>query len=134
VSLAVSLIDNHLRLRRRQCEERRHFIAELERLAARLRADARRLQAEIERAVALGNRVSAQLLFERHSKVERSLAAIDSQIGSAGAALAATELELQQYERAFAHRGGTGLSNRRQARRARRGLGTASVVGRDRGT
>lgn len=130
----MSLADNHLQLRRRQCQERRRYLAELELLATRLRADARRLQAEIERVVAGGNRVSARPLFERHGKVEGSLAAIESQIGSAGAALAAAEQELQQYERAFAHRGGgTRLADRRQARRVRRGPGTASIVGRNEG-
>jgi chromosome segregation ATPase len=132
--LLMSLIENRLQLRRRQCEERRQYLAELERLATRLRADAGRLEDEIERAVALGNRISAPPLTERHAKVERSLAAIEAQLGSAAAALAAAEQELRQYERAFATRAGSArLADRPLARRPRGRLPASPAIGGDRG-
>ena len=125
----MSLLENHLRLRRAQCAERRRYLAELELLAQRLRADASRLQAEIEREFAAGNPVSARKLArelagelaKRHSKLERSVAAIEEQIATAREALSAAEQELKRHELAAAQRaGGTGLSDRRRARRARR--------------
>jgi hypothetical protein len=112
------LIDNLLRLRRRECEEHRRYVAELDLLAERLRADARRLRAEIERLVAAGDPLLAQPLVERHDKVERSVAAIESQMAAAGDALAAAEEELKRHEMAAAQRAG---NERLAGRRSRRG-------------
>ncbi len=117
----MSLIENLLRLGRRQCEELRRTLAELELLAQRLRADAGRLQAAIERSVAAGDPGSARSLNERRGKVERSLAGVASRIAEAGDALAAAERELKRHERAAAQRADSvGPSERRSTRRSRR--------------
>src|SRR6266487_5238634 len=92
----MTVAENRLSLGRRQCEERRRYLAGLELLAQRLRADERRLRAEIQRAgtagpapegsagqpVVAGN--FAGSLVERHSKLARSVAAVDAQIAEAG--------------------------------------------------
>ncbi len=131
----MSLIENLLRVRRRRCEERRRYLAELEHLAQRLRADALRLRAVIEAAAAAGDRVSAQPPTRRHAKLERSLAAVEHQIGLAGAALAAAEEELRRYELVVAPRDGAGeLAAIRRGRRGRRPRAAAlPIIGRDRG-
>lgn len=117
----MSIHDNLLHRRRRQCAEQRHYLAELELLAQRLRADAGRLRAEIERAVALGDPLSTRPLIERHGAVERSVAAIESQIAAAGDALAAAEQELTRHELAAVRRAGReGLAERRRPRYSRR--------------
>jgi flagellar protein FliJ len=130
----MSVMDNLLRLRRRQCEERRHYLAELEHLAGRLQADVRRLEAEIELAAAAGNRDATRPLIERRGKVERSVAAIEAQIDVASAALAAAEQDLRQHETTFSQRaGGARLADRLQLRRAKRTRAAASPrVGTDR--
>ena len=133
----MSVLENLLRRRRRQCEEQRRYLAELELLAERLRADARRLRAEIEREAVLGNPVSArprpsslarQLprelpgeLIERRGTLERSVFEVEGRIAEAGAALGAAEQELKRHELASAqHAGSAALSDRRRARRLRR--------------
>jgi phage shock protein A len=132
----MSLIDNRLRLHRRHCEEQRRHFAELEHLARRLRADATRLQAEIARAVALGNQASARPLIERHAKVERSIDAVEAQIAAAALALAAAEQELKWHELTAAQRDSmTEVSREGSRRRIRRGRpATAPLVGPDRGS
>src|SRR5256885_14869583 len=73
----MSVAENRLSLGRRQCEERRRYLAGLESLAQRLRADERRLRAEIQRAgiAGLAPEVGfAGSLVERHSKLARSVA------------------------------------------------------------
>ena len=120
----MTVLEILLPLRRRQCEERRHHRAELELLAQCLRADAERLRAEIERSVAVGNPASAWPLIERHSKLERSVAALDGQIAMASDALSAAEQELRRHELAAAQCADRmGLSERRRASdgRPRRG-------------
>jgi hypothetical protein len=115
----MSVVDNLLRLRRRECEERRRFVIELGYLAERLRADAGRVRAEMETldgAAAIGG----EPLGERWQRLERSVAELDGQMAAARNGLAAAEEQLKLYERAVADRaGGSGLSDRRLARRSR---------------
>ena len=113
----MSILDNRLRLNRHQYEECRRALAEFEALAQRLRADERRLQDEIERAVAVGQPGCTQPLLDRHSRLVRSLAAIEGQTAAAGDALAAAARELKRHELTAAQR--AGLSERRRAPRTR---------------
>jgi hypothetical protein len=125
----MSLIDNRVNLRRRRCEELRQYLAELELLAERLRADAGRLRAAIEGAFAAGDMAAVAPLRERHSKVERSVAAVEGQIGAAGVALAAAEGELRGYEFAHATRaGGMVLPERHQVRGGQRGRSATPLI------
>ena len=48
----MSVVENRLHLGRRQCQQWRSYLAGLESLAQRLRADERRLRADIDLAVA----------------------------------------------------------------------------------
>jgi cell pole-organizing protein PopZ len=115
----MSLLENRLSLRRQQCEEQRRYVADLDSMAQRLRADERRLQADIERAVAGSNPVFAGPLLKRHSTLARSIAAIDAQIAAAGDALAAAAQELERHELTAAQRAGNaGVSDRRRAPRS----------------
>ena len=117
----MRVIENLLRLCRRQCEERRRYLAELELLAQLLGGDAGRLRGEIERTEAAGDPASGAPLIARRIKLERSLAAVQSQIATAGDALAAAEGELKRHALAAAQRAGkTELSARSGARRSRR--------------
>lgn len=125
----MRLIDSQLMLCRRQCEERRQYVAELERLATRLRGDCGRLRAQTEEAVSDSDVSAAAALIERHGKVERSLAAIEEQIVAAGAAAAEAEQELRRREQAFATR--SPAERRGPALRSRHAA--ASPPGPDRG-
>ena len=131
----MSVLENRLRLCRHQFEDRRRNLAEFESLAQRLRADERRLQAEIERAVVDGNLASARPLFERQRTLAGSLAAIDGQIAAAGDALALATRELKRHELAWAQRvHSAGSSGRRGAPRALAARQAASPnAGPDRG-
>jgi hypothetical protein len=117
----MSVAQNRLSLGRRQCEERRRYLAGLEALAQRLRADERRLRAELQSAgvdrpaPAGGADPSAVAgsLVERHGKLVRSVAEIDAQIAEVGAALGAAEQELKRRELASArHLAGAGHRSR----------------------
>src|SRR5436190_12186629 len=88
--LSMSVVVNLLRLHRRECEDRRRYAAELELLAERLRADAGRIRGEMEEAGGQGP-TGAELLAERHRKLERSVVELDGRVAAARAALAATE-------------------------------------------
>ena len=126
----MSVLENRLRLGRRQCRQWRRYLAGLESLVQRLRADERRLRAGIELAVAgrpdfagepdgQPDRELAGELAERHGKLARSVAAIDTQIAEVGAALGAAEQELRRQELAAAQRTArAGLSEPRRTRRA----------------
>lgn len=117
----MSLIENVLRAHRRRCEEGRRYLTELEDLARRLRADALRLRASLAAPAAAGDRLAAHPTTLRQAKVERSIAAIEAQIGEAAAALVAAEAELQRYELVVAQRDGGGeLGDARPRRRGRR--------------
>jgi len=108
----MSVLENRLRLGRRQW---RRYLAGLESLAQRLGADERRLRAGIELAVAgrpdfagePGGQPAGQParelageLTERHGKLARSVAAIDTQIAEVGAAPGASCIG-PAYEFAF---------------------------------
>ena len=93
----MSLREHPLQLWRRQCDEGRRFVAELEALADRLRGDEQRLGGEAERAEAIA----------------RSLAAIDARIVEAVDALAAAERQLKRHELAWAGRGGGSVPRER---------------------
>jgi hypothetical protein len=115
----MTVLENLLRLHRRECEDRRRYAIELESLAERLRADARRVCGEIGMAGGEGP-TGTEPMAERCEKLERSVAELDGQAAAARAALAAAEEQLKLYERAIADRvGGMALSDRRLARRSR---------------
>lgn len=129
----MSLVENLLRAQRRQCEEGRRYLAELEDLAQRLRADALRLRAAIGEGT--GDRPAADGVVLRHATIERSIAVIEAQIGVAAAALVVAEAELRQSEHAIAQRGGAGEFAEARMRRRGRRRGPAALPsnGSDRG-
>jgi len=103
----------------RQCEERHRYVTRLKAVAERLRADERRLRAEIQGVFADwlapepadGKPVCARALIERHGKLARLLASVESRIVAAGDAMAAAARELKQDELNDARRAGSaGLS------------------------
>jgi hypothetical protein len=143
----MSILDDRLRLGRRQCQQWRSHLAGLESLAQRLRADERRLRAEIELGVA--GRLSPEAgagqpgfaaepageLLGRHGKLVRSVAAVDTQIAEVGAALGVAEQALQGQELAAAQR--TVRAGGPESRRTRRDSVAAaadSTAGPDRGS
>jgi hypothetical protein len=108
-SCRISVLENRLRGGRGQCRQSRRYLAGLESLAQRLRADERRLRAEIELAVAGRPGFAAEPageLIGRHGKLVRSVAAIDTQIAEVGAALGVAEHALQGQELAAAQSSG----------------------------
>jgi septal ring factor EnvC (AmiA/AmiB activator) len=117
----VRVLDSLFDLRRRQCAERRVYLVELNLLAQRLRTDAQRLYAEIERAFAAGDSVLSQSLNERLRKLEGSIATVKNQIVNANEALAAVEQELQRHQLASTRRlGNTGVAEQHRVRRSSR--------------
>ena len=115
----MTTIETRITLYRRHCEERGRYLAELQSLAQRLRADGGRLRAEIEHAVVVGAPASA--LLKRHGKLARTLAAIEGQIAAAGDALAAAARELKRHELAAARRAhDAGVSDGRRPYRSSR--------------
>lgn len=127
----MSVLENRLRLGRRQCQQWQRYLAGLESLAQRLRADEQRLRTEIEFSVAgrlppeagagrpgFAGELAGELIV-RHGKLARSVAAIDTQIAEVGAALGVAEQELKRQELAAAQRiARAGLSDRHRTRRA----------------
>ncbi|HEX3883154.1 MAG TPA: hypothetical protein VHW66_10885 [Stellaceae bacterium] len=108
----MSVRDNLLRLHRWRLQERQDYLAGLESLMERLRADARRLQdeiAETERAAGrpanhlAGNDAGGSALYlgpmlDRREKIERSLAEIEVQIEEARETVAAAQQEVKHAE------------------------------------
>ena len=127
----MSLVGNLLRAQHRQCDERRRYLAELEELGQRLRADALRLRAAIDAGA--GVRPTADAFVRRHAKVERSIAVIEAQIGAAAAALAVAEAELRQSEHAVAQRGAAAEPADGRRRRRGRHKGMPALPGSDHG-
>ncbi len=126
----MNSLENRINLHRRHCEERRRYLAELESLAGRLRADGGRLRSEIERAVTVGNPAFAHPLLQRHGQLARSLVAIEGQIAAAGEALATASRELKRHEFAAEQRApSVGLSERRRPPRSSRARTAASPLG-----
>jgi hypothetical protein len=134
----MSVLENRLRLGRRRCQQWRRYLADLESLAQQLRTDEQQLWAEVELAVAgptspeagagrpdfarePGGRLAGEpagKLIERHGKLARSVAAIDTQIAEVGAALGAAERELRGLELATEQpTARAGLSGPRRSRR-----------------
>ncbi len=134
----MSVIENLVRVGRRQCDERRRYLAELEHLAERLRADARRLYSAVESAAAaappdirVADAASARPLLARYRKLTRSVAEIDGQIAAARASLAAAEDELRRQEAALAqHTAGLGRRGSHRLRRGRPARAVPPVGGR----
>jgi len=105
----------------RQFEQRQRYVARIEAIAERLRADERRLRAEIQGIfadwlapeAAVGKPVCARPLIARHGKLARTLAAIEGRIAAAGDELAVAARELKQHELAdLQHTGSAGWSGR----------------------
>jgi hypothetical protein len=105
----MTVLDNLLRLHRWQLEERQRYLADLELLAERLRADAQRLHKEAEEeARAAGVSLDApdgergflliRPLLERRRKLERSVAEIEGQVADARAAVEAAVQEVKMHE------------------------------------
>jgi flagellar FliJ protein len=114
------------RSRQWQLAERQRYLADLESLGERLRADAERLREEIDQAggaEALPSNPRLDPLFirplvERREKLLRSIGEIEAQIEEARAAVATAQQEVKLVEGALVHRG---LSfEERLTRRARR--------------
>jgi hypothetical protein len=111
----MTVLDNLLRLHRWQLEERQRYLADLESLAERLRADASRLQQEAEeeaRAAGIsldqpdGERgfLLIRPLLERRRKLERSAVEIEGQVAEARAAVEAAEQEVKLHEVGWSQR------------------------------
>jgi flagellar FliJ protein len=109
----MSTLDSLIRLHRWQLDEQRRRVAELEALAAKLRDDLQRLDAEQaseqefaskspEAAFGYGSYASA--LIERRRKLGHSLADTEQRTGTAREALAEAFQEAKRYEIAAAKR------------------------------
>ena len=123
----MSALETLIRLHRWQLDERRRYLAGLDALAARLRADAQRLRDEAdEEARAAGLSLDAasaypgfiRSLIERRREIERSIAEVDTQVVEASDAVAVAFQEVNRYELAAAHR--EREARRRVARREQR--------------
>jgi chromosome segregation ATPase len=122
----MSVLDSRIRVHRWQRDERERYLAELEVLAARLGADATRLQAEAEREaekagtpLAGATNLSAvtRALLARRDKLARSVAEIATQIAEARDAAAAAQREVERYEREAAVRARRAGNHRGRRRR-----------------
>jgi flagellar protein FliJ len=119
---------NFHRTQQWQLAERQRYLAELETLAERLRADVERLSVEIEEAGGVDAMPSnprldphfIRPLVDRHEKLLRSVAEVDAQIAEAGAAVASAQQEMKLIESSLLHRGLR--FEERLTRRARRSL------------
>jgi len=122
----MSALDTLIRVHRWQLDERRRYLAGLDGLASRLRADAERLQEEADaeaRAAGLSLQAGAAYplfiaaLIERRNKIERSIAEVDIQIAEAREAVSVAFQEVKRYELAAANRAREGrerLARRQQ--------------------
>ncbi|HXC29433.1 MAG TPA: hypothetical protein VNV38_15865 [Stellaceae bacterium] len=119
---------NFHRTQQWQLAERQRYLAELEVLGERLRADVERLHAEIDEAggpdAVPSNRQHDPLflrpLIDRQEKLARSVAEVDAQIVEARAAVASAQQEMKLVEGALVHR--SLRFEERLTRRARRSL------------
>jgi len=119
---------NFHRTQQWQLGERQRYLAELEALGERLRADVERLSMEIEEAggidaIPSNPRLDRQFirpLVDRHEKLLRSVAEVDAQIVEARAAVASAQQEMKLHEGVLVHRGLR--FEERLTRRARRSL------------
>jgi hypothetical protein len=124
----MSVRENLLRLHRWRLQERQDYLAGLESLMERLRADAGRLQdevAESERAngrAATGGDAPPYLapLIERRTRIERSMAEIETQIGEAREMVEGARQEVKHAENgAGTHAQPSPMRVTRRARRER---------------
>ncbi|HTW51973.1 MAG TPA: hypothetical protein VME45_08780 [Stellaceae bacterium] len=119
---------NFHRTQQWQLAERQRYLAELEALGERLRADVERLSVEIEEAGGVDAMPSnprldphfIRPLVDRHEKLLRSVAEVDAQVAEAGAAVASAQQEMKLIEGSLVHRGLR--FEERLTRRARRSL------------
>lgn len=109
----MSALDSLIRVNRWRIDEQRRQLAELDRLAERLREEGVRLEQELtsEQQIAgasdqagLGYPSFARELIERRRKLSASLAEVEGQILAAREALAETFGEMKRYEIAAANR------------------------------
>jgi len=109
----MSTLDSLIRVHRWKLDEQRRQVAELERLAQRLREEGERLDQELssEQRVAassyeasLGYPSFARELIERRRKLAASAAEVDGRIAAAREALAEAFTEVKRYEIAAANR------------------------------
>jgi hypothetical protein len=121
----MSVRENLLRLQRWRLQERQDYLAGLESLMVRLRADAARLQEEIGESKAIsGSAAGADPspylapLIERRAKIERSMAEIEAQIAEAHGMVEAAQQELKHAENGAGASAPTGPM--RVSRRVRR--------------
>jgi flagellar FliJ protein len=118
----MSARDHLHRLQVWQLAERRRYLADLESLAARLRADVERLRDEIGEPngdAAQAQSVFARPLVERRDKLLGSIVEIDVQIGEAREAVATAEQEVRLRGGSLIQHGAwSDLPVTRRARRA----------------
>ena len=109
----MTAIDTLIRVHRHQLDERRQQVAELDRLAAKLREELQRLDAEAaaeqklaaaspELGLTYGSYAAA--VTDRRQKLLASIAEVEEQIAQAREALAAAFQDVKRYELAAAHR------------------------------
>jgi flagellar protein FliJ len=99
----MSVRENLLRLHRWRLQERRDYLAGLESLMERLRADVARLQEEIGESEAVNGHAAdggdpppyLVPLIERRAKIERSMAEIEAQIAEARDVVEAAQQEVK---------------------------------------
>ncbi len=126
--------DSLIRLHRWQLDERRRDLAALEELAASLREERMRLDAEDERERAVASASPeaaltyagyARGLIDRRHRLERSAAEVAEQIARAREALAEAYQELKRYEIAAANR--QKQQEQREAKRQQQALDEIGV-------
>jgi chromosome segregation ATPase len=109
----VAALETMIRVQRWQLDERRQQLAELERLAEKLRGEARRLVEELaaeQRAATQSTEAGfayagyAKAMVDRQARLQDSLAEVDGQIAQARDALAEAFAEMKRYEMAQAGR------------------------------
>jgi len=119
--------NNFYRLQHWQLAERQRYLAELQSLDARLRADVERLREEVDQAggakrVSAGSRIDPLFirpLLDRRDKLLRSIAEIEAQIVEAQAAVVSAEQEMKLLEGTSRVPGGVKFEER-MTRRSRR--------------
>jgi hypothetical protein len=102
----MSVRENLLRLHRWRLQERQEYLAGLESLMERLRADAARLREEIAESEAVTGYAANRggplrylvPLIERRTKIERSMAEIEAQIAEARELVETAQQEVKHAE------------------------------------
>jgi flagellar FliJ protein len=132
----MSALDSLIRLQRWQLDERRRDLATLEDLAANLRAEHLKLDAEDERERAVASASPeaafayagyARTLIDRRRKLEQTEAEVADQVARAREALAEAYQEVKRYETAAANR--RKQQEEREAKRQQRTLDELGVDG-----